>query len=512
MAYCAYLRKSRADREAESRGEGETLARHERTLLDLAAKMNINLTKIYKEIVSGETISARPVVQQLLNEVRHGLWEGVLVMEVERLARGDTKDQGTISEAFQISDTQIITPIKTFNPANEFDEEYLEFNLFMSRREYKTINRRIQRGRIRSIREGKWISPEPPYGYSRVKIENDSGYTLAPREDQAEAVKLMFKWYTEEQIGADRIAERLNEYGFKPARSDKWSRLTIRGMLANPVYTGMVKWGERAEVKSVDENGNIKKTRPHNPNLILVQGLHPALVSMDVFNKAKEVRKNNIIPSAPRSRKLKNPLAGLVKCGCCGKFMQRQEERRRGVVWLHCEGQYCDNIASYFEFVEEDIIAGLEACLEQFKLQPEPETGSISDPDAEIYAAIDRYNDELEKIKKQTSNLHDLLEQGVYSVETFLSRQQALSDKESAINEQLSELNSKLTRTHNQLNVKEFIPKLERVINIYWTLEDAEKKNALLKTVLEKAVYTKTKKGIHHKRDYDLEVFPLLKT
>ena len=35
---CIYLRKSRADREAEAHGEGETLARHERILLDLAKK------------------------------------------------------------------------------------------------------------------------------------------------------------------------------------------------------------------------------------------------------------------------------------------------------------------------------------------------------------------------------------------------------------------------------------------------------------------------------------------
>ncbi|MCI9598551.1 MAG: recombinase family protein [Firmicutes bacterium] len=509
MAYCAYLRKSRADQEAEARGEGETLARHEKTLLELASKMNINLTKIYREIVSGETIAARPVVQRLLDEVRHGLWEGVLVMEVERLARGDTKDQGLISEAFQISDTQIITPIKTFNPANEFDEEYLEFNLFMSRREYKTINRRIQRGRIRSIREGKWISPEAPYGYVRVKIEGDSGYTLVPHEEQAEAVRLIFQWYTQEQIGANRIADRLNEYGFKPARSEKWSRLTIRNMLANPVYTGMVKWGERAEVKSIDENGNIKKSRPHNPNLILVQGLHPALVSMEVFNQAKEVRKNNVIPSASKTHKLKNPLAGLIECGCCGRKMQRQEEKRKGKVWLHCEGQYCTNVGSHFEFVEEDILAGLEACLEQFKLHPEQ--SAAENPDADLYVAIDRHNKELETIKKQIGNLHDLLEQGVYSVETFLSRQQTLADKEAETKAQLAELEKKLSRKRKQLDRKEFIPKLEHAIAAYWTLDDAEKKNALLKTVLEKAIYTKTEKGVHHQRDYKLEIFPLLK-
>ena len=121
MQYCLYLRKSRADSEAEARGEGETLARHEKALLDLAKKLNLNITAIYREIVSGETIAARPVMQQLLQEVEQGIWDGVLVMEVERLARGDTIDQGIVAQTFKFSDTKIITPIKTYNPNNEFD-------------------------------------------------------------------------------------------------------------------------------------------------------------------------------------------------------------------------------------------------------------------------------------------------------------------------------------------------------------------------------------------------------
>ena len=163
MPYLIYLRKSRADMDAEARGEGETLARHEKTLIELAKKMNLNVTGIYKEIVSGETIAARPKMQQVIREVEEGLWEGVLVMEVERLARGDTKDQGTVAEAFKFSNTKIITPVKIYDPSNEFDEEYFEFGLFMSRREYKTINRRIQRGRIASVEEGKYIASSAPY-------------------------------------------------------------------------------------------------------------------------------------------------------------------------------------------------------------------------------------------------------------------------------------------------------------------------------------------------------------
>lgn len=47
MPYCIYLRKSRADEEAELRGEEDTLARYERALLDLARRQKLNITAIY---------------------------------------------------------------------------------------------------------------------------------------------------------------------------------------------------------------------------------------------------------------------------------------------------------------------------------------------------------------------------------------------------------------------------------------------------------------------------------
>lgn len=192
MAYLIYLRKSRMDMEAEARGEGETLARHRTTLLALARRMGLEIGGIYEEIVSGETIAARPQMQRLLSEVEAGQWEGVLVMEVERLARGDSIDQGIVAQAFKYSGTKIITPAKTYDPANEFDEEYFEFGLFMSRREYKTIKRRMVAGRIASVKEGKYMGKTNPYGYFRVKVPNGKGYTLEPNPPQAAIVREIF--------------------------------------------------------------------------------------------------------------------------------------------------------------------------------------------------------------------------------------------------------------------------------------------------------------------------------
>ena len=47
--YCAYLRKSRADRDAELRGEEETLARHKRILTELSEKMQKPISRFIQK-------------------------------------------------------------------------------------------------------------------------------------------------------------------------------------------------------------------------------------------------------------------------------------------------------------------------------------------------------------------------------------------------------------------------------------------------------------------------------
>src|SRR5690606_709277 len=128
--YTVYLRKSRKDIEEESRTGVDTLQAHRRTLYELARQYKISITEEYAEVVSGERISARPQMQRLLEDVDAGRRKGVLVMEVERLARGDTLDQGIVAQTFKYSGTLIITPTKIYDPNDPNDEEYFECGLF----------------------------------------------------------------------------------------------------------------------------------------------------------------------------------------------------------------------------------------------------------------------------------------------------------------------------------------------------------------------------------------------
>ena len=91
--YVKYLRKSRFDRDYAELSIEETLKRHEAILDKLAAQRGYYIAKTYYEVVSGESIAARPEIQKLLEEVNAGFYAGVLVVDVERLARGNGADQ-----------------------------------------------------------------------------------------------------------------------------------------------------------------------------------------------------------------------------------------------------------------------------------------------------------------------------------------------------------------------------------------------------------------------------------
>ncbi len=320
--YDAYLRKSRADMELEKLKKFDTLKQHEKFIRDRAKQLNIKIRKVYKEVVSGESIQDRPEIQKVLKEVETGTIDGILVVEVERLTRGDTKDQGTVAQTFKYSDTKIITLNKIYDPNSDEDEEYFEFGLFMSRREYKTINRRMQRARIANVLEGKYCASEPPFGYKKVRLKYGKGYTLEAIPEEAEIVKEMFQKRAD-GLGHNIICNWLNTLDFKPKTSDVWTPSTIKGMLSNPIYIGKIRWNSNRTQKKL-VNGQIVKSRKrgNKEDLILVEGLHEGIIDKELFDIVQNIEPKT--PSTKHGTDLQNPLATLIRCCDCGRSMQRR--------------------------------------------------------------------------------------------------------------------------------------------------------------------------------------------
>lgn len=518
--YFVYLRKSRGDRDVEQHGEEETLARHKKILEELAHRYGITIAAWYREVVSGETIAARPEMLRMLDDIENLQPEGVLVVEIERLARGDTRDQGLIMETFKYSGTKIITPMKIYDPNDEFDEEYAEFGLFMSRREYKTINRRLQRGRKSSVSEGKWTGNKAPYGYERIKIPREKGYTLKIVPDQADTIKLIFQMYvhgTPETdnipIGTSLICRKLDQLKIAGPESATWKPCTIRCMLENPVYIGKIRTGQRKQQKKT-VNGVIRISRPINADVAVYEGLHAAIIDPDLFEKAQNKRKTSY--KKPFFEGIKNPLAGLIYCAECGKSMYRRPAGARCPAdMIHCSTRGCPTSGSYYSLVEEKLLFALNTWLEEYKIQ-------VEDTSAEItMASLKRCQTQLElarseelTLKNQLAKAMDLLERDVYTVEMFQQRATDLNEKitlsrgeSSALSDQVKILESVTA------NREEVISRWERVLSEYQNVEPPAVKNTLLKEILKRVEYSKPHKGNRFTGGQDhfrLKIYPKL--
>lgn len=476
-----YLRKSREDRSELAETREETLARHKRILLDYCKRNNLIVKDIFEEVVSGENLEARPQARKMLENVSAGLYEGVVVVELERLSRGNQIDQVEITKTFKESKTKIYTLNKVYDLSSEdnFDEDFFEFGLFMSRREYKTISRRLLRGRLQAQKEGYYIGSTLPYGFNKEKGEK--GFVLIPNEE-TEYVRTIFSLFVYENRSTAEIINFLNANKIKPKYHSEWTYQSIRRILSNKVYLGYIRVGAR--------KGDIS----------YFKGKHNAVIDEDVFCKAQEKLKIKSVKNK-KSCDIVNPLSSLVKCSVCGITMQKARTKFR------CNRVGCSTVMSYFDDVEKRVIEELKQELANFNYFIE-NYGAELEKEAKIKEdKLKILYKELNKKEKMIDKACEMLEIGVYSKEKYLARVNILEEEKSKIMANIEEIEASVKS--DTTKIRKAIPILEKVLDVYWTL-NARDKNDILKSIIDKIEYKKTKYNTRWNKtldDLELKIF-----
>ncbi|MPM74461.1 hypothetical protein SDC9_121449 [bioreactor metagenome] len=392
----------------------------------------------------------------------------------------------------------------------------------MSRREYKTINRRLQRGREASLREGKYIAGAAPYGYARVKLPRQKGYTLEIVPEEAEAVRHIFSLFVHgerqndgsaRQHGTFAIAKRLDAEGICSPAGGKWQPCTVRDMILNPTYAGMLRWSYRPTVRRMIDGERVT-VRPVNRGMEAKPGLHPPIVSQADWEEAQKIMAGRTHPPLPGGRQVQNPLAGLVFCALCGRSMERRKYRH-GRDMLLCPSKDCPTVSSALEDVERGILDALRCWLAEYRIESSSASpsGKVSDGVLHLERSISRLSSALCVLQAQRGQLHDLLEQGVYSPEVFKERVSVLAAKitetEQAIEGARLQLQAEQTLCSNPIAS---LPEFEGILELYLGLQTPKEKNDLLKKILYRAEYAKTTGGRWGQSDLSLAVFPKIRT
>lgn len=482
-AYIIYLRKSRADNQDES--VEEVLAKHETMLQELAERElggRIPEHLILREIVSGETIDERPKMTELLEMIGNPAVKAVLVVEPQRLSRGDLEDCGKVVNAFRYSNTHVMTIQMTYDLKNKMHRKFFEQELMRGNDYLEYTKEILLRGRIAAVKKGSYIGNIAPFGFD--KVYDDIGPTLKHNE-YADAVRLVFDMYVNQGKTYLEIARHLDSIGVKPMKGVIWEKTSIRAMLRNEHYVGKVRFGGH-KTEKVFVNGEIitKRGMPvEEKDRIVAEGRHPAIVSQEIFDRALEIMDNN--PRAKWDAPLQNVLAGLMFCSKCSKAILRHPYKHARDRYNCANRNGCGSKSAPVDEVLETLIRALE----KEKL-PELEV-KLKNNEGNSFAIqqkqIENMRKELDEMKKQELRQYELVESGTYSEEIFQMRNKALHAEMDALKTRIFEVSKSVPK---EIDYGKKIVKLKDAIaGLRNDKASVETKNKLLKAIIKRIDY-----------------------
>ena len=497
-----YLRKSRMDTDFDDVSVEETLNRHRRILEAFCKERRLNVVETLEEVVSGESLSARPKMLRLLDLVNTGMYAGVVCIDIERLSRGSSLESGYIMQVLQTNSCKIITPSKTYDLQNESDEQFTDMKFMFSRYELKTITKRLVRGRNQSASEGKFLGSMAPYGYRPYKLPGTKGSSLQIEPGEAEIVRTIFDMYGKQGIGYNTIAYQLNQMHI-PSRTGTWGQTSITNILNNEVYLGMIRW-RHEPTKRIVKDGMLVKKRVQSRDYELYEGLHEPIITQEQWDSVKAVQNSRNHASVHKDKRLMNPFASILFCEKCGAILKRNVpgKSQHTSPWYRCPTRGCNCRTMKCDFVEDAVVSAMREWLSEYTIKVETEQLPQTNP---METALNLIRQQLLDLQSQQDKICEYLEKGVYTVEMFTKRNDTLTREMHRLQESKADLEKRqATKGSEKKAAEELIPTTQRILDSYPHLSVTEK-NSLWKIVLEKITVFRTPEG-----EFSLHIYPKL--
>ena len=201
-------------------------------------------------------------------------------------------DFADLTKKFDEWGVQFVSVTQEINTATSSGRMMLNILITFSQYEREVIAERIKDKMSASRKKGKWVGGTVTFGYN---IENKR---LMVNEEEAKIVRNIFQRFIEIQA-PKLIAGELNAAGCRTRKGQLWRRDHIYRILNNHTYIGEVKYKDA-----------------------VCKGEQEAIISREIWDRTREILKNNCPEDDPRDRQgIIAPLKGVLRCGHCGCAM-----------------------------------------------------------------------------------------------------------------------------------------------------------------------------------------------
>lgn len=483
-----YCRLSKEDVGLKDNEESESIQNQKKMLIDYSLKQNWDIYGIYTDDDFKGSDNTRPEWNRLLRDAENRKFDIILCKSQSRFSRLQEIVEKYINGKFLEWNIRFVSIVDNADTEIKSNKKARQINGLINEWYIEDLSDNIKAVFKSKMKQGQFLSSFAPIGY--IKDPADKHHLIID-EEYAPLVKQIFLW-NYEGIGGQKIARRLNDMfvpvprkiqEIKGLRKEKlysendngvWSARAVTQILNNRVYCGDT-------VSHITEKISYKsETRKSIPEAdrIVVKNTHEPIISREIFFSLQEQKANRIYSTSLRA---KHSLAGIVKCYCCGKPMQKNHAKTSlGTVnYLRCRDKYsyshkmkCDtpNIRTdiIMKFIHGDLIR---------KISEEELNNTTIEKIAENDMEIDFLKKELERVKSQInkrtkaiSGLYLDKADGIITQEqfieynsSFIKEKEEYKEKEAKLTQKIESFNSEAFMKE-QLQISGFI-KEETVFN-----------------------------------------------
>ena len=298
MQYFIYCRKSSEEEDRQVLSIDAQL----RELREFALKQELEVIREYSEAMTAKA-PGRPIFNRMIEALKQGEADGIIAWNPDRLAR-NSKDGGEVIyqiDQGNIKDLRFPTYLYDNSPHGKFN---LSLAFGFSKLYIDNLSQNVKRGIREKLRRGEFPGPAP-----RGYINDLRKHTIEPDPQYFEIVQCTLIDFANGLITIPGIRDRLYKTGIKSKSGKSISYSTIRKMLTNPFYHGLIRLNEE-----------------------LYQGSHQPMISKEIFDKI-QWRLDSISKVMDFSQKKKKQKGFLFDqigtCGECGYSIVHDYHRKK---------------------------------------------------------------------------------------------------------------------------------------------------------------------------------------
>lgn len=412
---------ARLSEETEANRERATIETQMELLRKFVAENDdMVVVKEYADISYSGTNFERPGFEEMIKDMRNGLFNCIVVKDLSRLGRNYVETGNYIERVFPFFDVRFIAVTDGYDSNKPGEELLMSLKNMVNEMYVKDLSKKMKSAHRVYWNNGEYSSGAVPYGY----VNKDRHLCLDDKVK--ETVQEIYRLFLQGN-SLKEIARLLNSRKTINPRSYKliqfghdipegmnmeWNSVTVRAILTNHAYVGASVHNKRSRI-------NGKQVNVPKEEWIIIEDTHEPLIGREDFDRVQEILEENVKYFRSTHGKKGfdharfNLIGKRIVCADCGKIMGFRTEGTRHVnkfyrckTYLDAVRKGCTNHLVSAEAVNETVFNVIHNHM-RFCIDKE-ETVKRLNAKTENLKKYDLYGKEADKIRKELQKITEV--------------------------------------------------------------------------------------------------------